>query len=311
MGNLDKWQESVGSMLPIFLDSGVDLNAYYDRVRLSFFHDTAGGKTVFSGESPDVLCHELGHAILDALRPQLWNAASIEAAAFHESFGDMSAILSALQLPDLRKAVLTETAGSLYRSSRLSRLAEQLGWAIRTRYGSDSAEPDCLRNAVNSFFYQKPEGLPPSAPASRLSGEPHSFSRVFTGAFLEALSLMLSISAPSPSGDNLLEVSQAAAKLLIAGILDAPITPDYFSQVAAHMIQADLSTSGIYSDALKNAFVKHGILSLQAASQLNGLQRAVATLAAQPPIKESLPRVALNGAKFGLNVDAILVHSPS
>jgi hypothetical protein len=52
------------------------------------------------------VCHELGHALLDSFKPQLFDAASIEVAAFHESFGDMSAILSALQLPGVREGVL-------------------------------------------------------------------------------------------------------------------------------------------------------------------------------------------------------------
>ena len=98
----------------------------------------------------------------------------------------MSAILVALQLPTLRAAVLTETGGDLTRSSRLSRLAEQLGWAIR-QFSPDAVERDCLRNAVNSFVYTNPEGLPSNAPAASLSSEPHSFSRVFTAAFFEAI----------------------------------------------------------------------------------------------------------------------------
>jgi hypothetical protein len=57
----------------------------------------------------------MGHAILDAIKPQLWDAASQEIPAFHESFGDMSAILSALQLQPLRLAVLQETSGRIYR----------------------------------------------------------------------------------------------------------------------------------------------------------------------------------------------------
>ena len=171
----------VGTILPVDLDFGVDLNAFYDREGLKFFHGTAAGRTVFSGESPDVVCHELGHALLDSFKPQLFDAASIEVAAFHESFGDMSAILSALQLSSVREGVLAETGGVLRRSSRLSRLAEQLGWAIRQSVPS-AVEPDCLRNAVNTFFYRDPDTLPTTAPATSLSSEPHSFSRVFTGA---------------------------------------------------------------------------------------------------------------------------------
>jgi hypothetical protein len=179
----------VGAILPVDLDFGIDLNAFYDRQGLKFFHGLAAGRTVFSGESPDVVCHELGHAVLDSLKPQLFDAASIEVAAFHESFGDMSAILSALQLPSLREGVLAETGGVLHRASRLSRLAEQLGWAIRQSVPS-AVEADCLRNAVNSFFYRDPDTLPTMAPATALSSEPHSFSRVFIGAFFEGLAGM-------------------------------------------------------------------------------------------------------------------------
>src|SRR5258708_1285214 len=109
----------VGSILPVDLDFGTDLNPFYDRDGLKFCHGKAAGRTVFSGESPDVVCHELGHAILDSLKPQLFDAASIEVAAFHESFGDMSALLSALQLPSLREGVLAETGGVPSPRSRL------------------------------------------------------------------------------------------------------------------------------------------------------------------------------------------------
>src|SRR5690242_15225790 len=82
------WQ--VGKVLPVILDDGVDLNAFYTRgdfqeaPGLHFFHDTVGGRTFFSGESPDVCCHEMGHAVLDSIRPELFDAQTIEAAAFHE-----------------------------------------------------------------------------------------------------------------------------------------------------------------------------------------------------------------------------------
>ena len=137
---LSRWE--VGQVLKVILDEGVDLNAYYDRKALNFFHGPSHTGTVYSGESPDIVCHEMGHAVLDSFKSQLWAAASHEAAAFHESFADMSAILSALQLPSVRNAMLTDTGGHLYHSSRLSRLAEQLGAAIRAQQ-PDAVDPDC------------------------------------------------------------------------------------------------------------------------------------------------------------------------
>jgi hypothetical protein len=294
----------VGARLPVDLDHGVDLNAYYDRVGLRFFHGSAGGRTVYSGESPDVVCHELGHAVLDSIKPQLWDAASIEVAAFHESFGDMSAVLTALQLPSLRQAVLTETGSVLYRSSRLSRLAEQLGWAIRQDYPT-AVERDCLRNAVNSFFYRDPDTLPSSAPASMLSSEPHSFSRVFTGGFFEALAGMLA-ARPTRDEANLLQVSQDMGKILVTAIRAASVVPSFYGQVAANMLQiADTQFKG-YRQALKSAFVRHGIVSPAAAVAI-AASRARARAASLR--SRQLPKVEISVAEYGLGIESIIVHA--
>jgi len=303
------WYPSNGRRLPIALDDGEDLNAYYDRHGLHFFHATSAGRVFYSGESPDVCCHELGHAVLDAIRPQLWGAAFIEGGAFHESFGDMSALLSALQLPSVRAAVLTETSGHLYRSSRLSRLAEQLGWAIR-QIRPEVVEADCLRNAVNAFFYKDPSTLPPSGPASALSSEPHSFSRVFTAAFLEAMAGMHAAQKDhGPAG--LLQASLDLGALLIDAVKASPVVPTYFSQIAAHMVEADANRfGGRYTQALKSGFVKHGILSLGSANAV------VDSPSGGPPLRSkgivvgagtaTEPLLPLTGQRYGLREDLLV-----
>jgi len=53
-----------------------------------------------------------GSTVVDAHRPELWDAPYVEAAAFHESFGDMSAILAALQLPTVRAVPLPGIANN-------------------------------------------------------------------------------------------------------------------------------------------------------------------------------------------------------
>jgi len=309
----------IGNTLPVNLDSGVDLNAFYtrgdggDSPGLHFFHDTVKGRVFFSGESPDVVCHEMGHAVLDAIRPQLFDAQTIEAAAFHESMGDMSAMLSALQVPSFRQGLLAETGGTLNRNSRLSRLAEQLGAAIRVSH-PDAVDTDCLRNAANSFFYRDPQTLPPSAPASNLSSEPHSFSRVFTAAFLDSLAGMFKLQGSSPGSDELLTTTQDLAKILVGSILEAPVVPDYYSQVAAHMISFGRNApfNGKYTQILKGAFVRRGILSLQAAATIENdrpqaTRRAKAFAAA--PDRGELPLAAISAAAYGLKKSALRVHT--
>ncbi len=316
-----KWA-TPDKQLRVHLDMGVDLNAYYRRSTstLEFFHSTVGGKTVFSGESPNVLCHELGHAVLDSIRPQLFNVASIEAAAFHESFGDISAILCALQLKSVVQAVIDETGGRLYHSTFLSRMAEELGWAIR-QIRPQNVEPDCLRNAVNSFFYRDPMTLPTTAPASALSSAPHSFSRIFTATFFDALAGMILTDNPQPTVQSIQKVSRNAGQLLVDAIGNAPVVTNYFSQVAAQIITADETRyNRKYRDTLKGAFVRHGVLSLEAAASvasnplpITAVAGILGDTAGDAPAKDSteLMPVPMPATAMGFSSAMILCAAPS
>ncbi|CAN90694.1 hypothetical protein predicted by Glimmer/Critica [Sorangium cellulosum So ce56] len=300
------WNPSVGPTLDVILDAGIDLNAFYDRQALTFFHGTVLGSTVFSGESPDIVSHEYGHAVLDSIGAGLWNAMSIEVDAFHESFGDMSAILVNLQLPSMRAAVLAETEGHLNRSSRLSRLAEQLGWAIR-QFSASAVEHDCLRNAANSFFYQSADELPTSGPATMLTSEPHSFSRVFTAAFLDALAGMFA-SRPGQKEEDLLEVSRDMASLLVEAVRSSPIVPSYMSQVGAHLLRAAMKKDQGYAEAIKVGLVRHGLLSIPGAVTVATAHAPVgvaAGLGGQPVPHD------LDVSGYGLKVPTIRVQAPS
>jgi hypothetical protein len=309
-----EWE--LGPVLPVLLDKGEDLNAFYDRQALNFFHGSSPDGVVFSGASPDIVCHEMGHAILDSVKPQLFDAGSQEAAAFHESFGDMSAILSDLQLPSLRAAILQDTAGHLSRNSRLSRLAEQLGAAIRAQ-APDAVDPDCLRNAANSFSYADPSTLPSVAPASQLSSEAHSFSRVFTGAFLDALGAMLRAHAADPAmptADELAEVSLHIRDILMEAIANAPVVSNFMAQVATGMVAASASLNAAYPDILKEAFTRRAIISLQtgvmATSRHPASVAAMTETSARSLSAIPLDQVALPAAQYGIN-EPLIVATPS
>jgi hypothetical protein len=303
------WHPAVGDALPVVLDAGLDFNAFYDRRGLHFFHDTAAGRTCWSGESPDVVCHEHGHAVLDGLRPELFDAPFTEVAAVHEAFGDVSAVLAALQLRSVREALLVATGGRIERDSSVSRLAEQLGWAIR-QTAPDAVDRDALRNLARTWFYRDPAQLPPSAPADRLSSEPHSFSRVFSGAVLHALSGMLS-TRRAVDAAGLLGVARDAANLLHRAVATAPVVPAYMSQLAAHVVAADAEAfGGRHRDALTSAFVRHGILSIASAAALTGGTDVPLSIAlgapAEPP---RIRRIALPRERLGLPAD-LVVEAP-
>jgi hypothetical protein len=336
------WHSDLGKRIPVRLDDGVDLNAYYARYDfpaedikrgLSFFHDTvveaSNGRrmTVFSGESPDVVAHELGHAVLDSIKPVLFHLASIEAAAFHESFGDISAVLTALQLPSVRQAVIEETDGHLRRNSSVSRIAEQLGFAIRQRSPS-AVDRDSLRNAANSFLYVNPLTLPSSGPATELTRAPHNFSRVFTGAFLEALGGMVSRLAARPGLDEVAQASLDMGRILVRAVTDTPVSTQFLQAVAEQMLLADAALfDGKYAEALTAALVRRRLMPVRSLAAPDALAaasparagaaaarfaaaaagRAIGrgTRAAATPVE-----VAMSGAIIGLGVGTVFVECP-
>ncbi|MFF7129296.1 MULTISPECIES: hypothetical protein [unclassified Streptomyces] len=304
------WHPMVGRALTAHLNAGNDLNAFYDRKGLWFFRSTVAGVTVAACESPEVVAHETGHAILDALCPRLFNAASAETAALHEAFGDISALLTSLQLEPLRIAVLAETQSDLELSSRVTRMAEQLGAAIRQGH-PNAVDADCLRNLSNSFFYHDPVEMPPNGPANMLSSEPHSFSRVFSGAFLKVVAgIFRQQDLQDQAGLGL--AAEIAGQLLVDAVVAAPVVSAYYAQVAGHMIAADQRRNGgKYGTSLRSAFIRHGILSLEAAVSITEpeVARKAAAIAEATPggaDDEGLTAVTLHGAAYGLTQPLIL-----
>jgi hypothetical protein len=264
------WQGS-RTTLPVRITTLVDLNPYYSRDHgLEFGHQNVKSGQIFTSDSPDITAHELGHAVLDALRPDLFDAPSDEVSAFHESFADIGSLLTTLQLKSFRRAVIEETEGNLQYNSRLSRLAEQVAAGIRERR-PDIVDSDCMRNAANSFFYTKPSLLEPSGPALMLTSGRHSFSRVFTGAFLEALAGMTYSAADgrTPVETDLATAVEESGRLLVHAVRKAAFVPDFYHEVAVQMLQAGRTLfESKYQRELTSAFVRRGILAVEEISQL-------------------------------------------
>jgi hypothetical protein len=70
-------------------------NAYYDRESksLQFYWFDGEKDRVYTCLSSDIVNHEFGHAVLDGLRPHFYETVMPEVAAFHEFFGDLTALL--------------------------------------------------------------------------------------------------------------------------------------------------------------------------------------------------------------------------
>ncbi len=265
------WQPGV-AQLPIVPRAGQDFNAYYDRTGLKFFYDTdqKTKQPIYACESSDVVAHECGHAILDAHHPDYWDSLLSETGAFHEAFGDMSAILVTLGDAAVRAAILAENHGDLAKSNAVSRLAEQLAHALSDSGHPDVVvSPDALRDAVNKFRYRAPDTLPAKSPASKLSSESHNFSRVFSGAFYDLLVGIygqLRKETPSLTADAALAQARLdAGHLLAQGLLLAPKGDAAFKTIASSMLTANAQKfGGKYLAVLKKVFVGRRILTASA-----------------------------------------------
>ncbi len=252
-----------GPVLPAVPASGSDLNAYYDRRALHFFRDVdpETGAVVQSGDSADIVTHEQGHAILDAIRPDLWDAPHFEVAAFHEAFGDLAAIFVALAEPALAAAVDSQTKGDPARSNLVSRLAEELGAAVRGRFGAGAALPGSLRDAVNLFDYVDPKSLPDAAPARVLSAEPHSFCRVMTGACWDVLVALFRGNGDPDRIAALRAAAETTALYAVAASETAPSGADFLGRVARRVVREARAAGDAAAPALAAILFRRRLLA--------------------------------------------------
>lgn len=253
---LEKW--AAIPKLVAYPRAGNQLNAYYDRSALKFFYnlDNVTKKVVFACESSDVVSHELGHAILDALRPDLWNTASLEIFAFHEAFGDIMSVATIMEHSGAIEFMLKETNGDLRKPNLASRVAEEMGQAIYHETSGRAGKIDCLRNAVNSYTYVNPDTLPNSG--AGLIKEPHSFSQVFTAAWYDCfveLYMKLISEDKLQAAVAMKKARDLALTFLLKGVLIANSVHEFYASVAKGMLAiASTEENGRWSTLIRNVF---------------------------------------------------------
>lgn len=312
-----------GEKLNINPDAGQDFNAYYarDEKSINFFHgtDPKTREVMYSGASGEVVSHEAGHAILDAIRPGYFETWTPDVGAYHESFGDMIGMLVAMKDEKSIKLAAQQTGGDLKKPNCLAHTGEQLGIGINHYSGRNATGGDYVRNAINTFKWVDPKNLPSNAPNDKLSKEVHSFSRLWTGAFYDVLSGVQARNVASgkdvesalrATGDEMLKVLANAMK-------DAPQGDFTYRDMANCWIKADQKyNNGVNADLMTKVFTDRGILRASAedapsASQANdsvaGDSARFADLSAftgegNQPLSELTRPVftRLSGSQFGM-----------
>jgi len=177
LGRPIPWASGLGRLL-ILPHAGYDENAFYDRGTgaLHFFYcEGPNGKPVHTCLSHDVVTHELGHAILDGLKPGYNEVASAETAGFHEYFGDAIAMMASLRNRQIAKLVVEDAPERLSARNVVSAIASEFGAAIRGIPGEEY-----LRGAWNNMSMRDLRG----------SYEEHDWSEILTGVYYNLLQLL-------------------------------------------------------------------------------------------------------------------------
>ncbi|TDD80772.1 hypothetical protein [Actinomadura rubrisoli] len=234
--------------ISVFPRAATGANAFYSRTAkaLKFLFFTSQGQpassTVFTCRSLDIVSHEMGHAVLDGLKPG-WLAAGNppQTGGLHESFGDLSAIFLALAQPDQAEALVALTKANLHDKSFLPALAEEFGAAL--------GMPGSLRNADNDLKL------------SQVGNEVHAISQVFTGAVYDVLADVYAFELARQRRTKdptviLIEVAAHLCKLLFDAMVASPATAAKYVDVANKMLQISASRGdpAIYRTFIRNRF---------------------------------------------------------
>jgi subtilisin-like proprotein convertase family protein len=204
------------------IDPDVVDNAFYSPAERRI-HMGVGSDGIHEGEDANGIVHEYGHAVLDAQAPGILG--SPEGGAYHESFGDLLALLTTLEHRD-------GDIGCLFAWA-------EAGECLR-RLDSDKVYPDDLQNQV------------------------HADGEIYNGAIYDVLEALLAeeglaiedcpgTTDCTPTADRVLQTLLASHSYLP----NDPTLPD----VAQAFLLADAAVSGGADVALlEAAFAAHGLV---------------------------------------------------
>nr|MDJ0949184.1 hypothetical protein [Alphaproteobacteria bacterium] len=242
------WQWGGNAPIDVFPRAGLDANAYYSRGQksLRFFYFHPGGNEarplVYTCRSFDIVAHEVGHAVLDSLRPGYWGSWHPQTGGLHEAFGDITAILMMLAQMDQCEAIIAHSKGDLHAKTFFPAVAEQFGEAL---YGHRTG----LRNADNDLKL------------SDVSNQVHDVSQVFTGAFYDILAdIFEDYHRPEHfhQAETLFRVGKHMTALIILALLQGPEANATYRDIAEKMIE--IEPEDRWKEFIHNQFAHREVL---------------------------------------------------
>jgi len=176
--------------LKIYPHALLEANAYYDpdkkSILFGYFKSknlfqgiNVPGGTVFTSLSPDIIAHEMTHAILDSIHPLFIENTNADVGAFHEAFADTIALLERLNNRDLVCHQLSLAKGRLDNETIFGELATQVGQAID--FGHTA-----LRSAIGTKTEDGWEKRKPDRQALSNTSQVHERGAIFVACIFDA-----------------------------------------------------------------------------------------------------------------------------
>ncbi|HEY2171989.1 MAG TPA: hypothetical protein VGJ30_20365 [Candidatus Angelobacter sp.] len=188
--------------LRIFPHAMQEANAFYDprRHALLFGYFTAAegesgvnlpGQTIFTCLSQDIIIHETTHAILDNIRDHFDEPTGPDAAAFHEGFADIIALLQHFSFRATLLDTIQRTGGGIHRSSLTPDIiAVKDGPIIQAEVAEDNPMVELARQfgeAIgNRRALRHALGTAPNPELLKRSFEPHERGGILVAAIFDA-----------------------------------------------------------------------------------------------------------------------------
>lgn len=173
LGHSIRWATGSPQLL-VIPRAGYMKNAFYHRdtnsLQFFMFSPTNNPKQiVYTCLFRDIVAHETGHAIIDAIAPDLFHAQQNQALAMHESIADLTALLMAISSWNLNRIILKKNQGQIKDSTDFSTIADN--WRAELREGGRH-----LRDLRNN------KSLNPKSENYIKSEECHELCEVLSGA---------------------------------------------------------------------------------------------------------------------------------
>ncbi len=254
LGKKIKWawnSKTNDDPLQVYPHANLGRSAYYERdlksIRFQYYY-IPDHIPIFTCRSLDVVSHEMGHAVFDALKPG-WSTSeprrgiSLEIGAILESLADLTSIFLILSQLDLVEYIISETKADLkYEKNILAVWWEQL-----EEIGFMGP-----RSAINDFRL------------SEAGTQVHRISEVFTAAVYDTLAdIFASSREPDFRSDaeTLYMIGQYMLSLIVKAVLKSPDTKVSFTDIVGEMMKITKETSRFdHAEIIRKNFMKREIL---------------------------------------------------